>query len=92
MLSQIFSDKTVAGGKTFTFFWSLPQLPHCGTVILTYIKTMYKIIINNQYYLSNLSSFIMDSYSSCKCWEIMNFANLSCPTRYEPETSCWKIA
>ena len=34
----------------------------------------------------------MDSYSSCKCWEIMNCDNLDCPARYEPETPCWEIA
>jgi len=34
----------------------------------------------------------MDSYSGCKCWEIMNCDNYDCPARYEPETPCWEIA
>ena len=34
----------------------------------------------------------MDSYSSYRCWEIMNCDNLNCPARIEPETPCWEIA
>jgi hypothetical protein len=34
----------------------------------------------------------MDSYSTMKCWEIINCDNLDCPARSEPETPCWEIA
>ena len=34
----------------------------------------------------------MDSYSTMKCWEIINCDNLDCLARSEPETPCWKIA
>jgi len=34
----------------------------------------------------------MDSYSTMKCWEIINCDNLNCLARSEPETPCWQLA
>jgi len=34
----------------------------------------------------------MISYSTYKCWEIMNCKNPDCLARFEPEIPCWEIA
>ena len=34
----------------------------------------------------------MDSYSTMKCWEIINCDNLDCLAKSEPKTPCWQIA